>query len=149
MPKSGMVVNISGSRNLVGISVMIYEWQLSLYIDMTYCYSSFIFGITRQMLLDQGQRCNLPSQYTGPWSRSWLWNPDLAFIKDYYLCNFWAWRTDPCSRQLGSLIHCPQVDKMVNNWPSPPTFLDIFILILNSRFAFSVICTGLSIWKSV
>ena len=95
------------------------------------------------MLLDQGQKCHLPSQCTGSGIQSRLRAPGFVYIKVYCLCNSWSWRLAPCYRQLGSSIHYHQVGGMVLIQPSPHPSSIVLVHILNSRFVFFIINTGL------
>ena len=94
------------------------------------------------MLLVQGQNCSLPSQCTGPGSQSQFWDPGMVYFKVYYICNYWDWRLVTCSCQLGSSIHYLKVGGMVSIRPLPHHFSIFIVLMLNSRFVFSVILTG-------
>ena len=67
------------------------------------------------MLLVQGQKCSLPSQYTGPGSQSRFWDPGFIYFEVVsYLCTSWDWRIVPCSRQWLSSINYLQVGGMVS-----------------------------------
>ena len=111
---------------------------------------SSLFWRPCQILLVQGQKCSLPSQYTGPGNHSRFRAPGLIYFEVVsYLCNSWAWRLVPCSCQLVSSINYLQVGRMVLIWPLSQLLSIFLVLMLNSRFVCAVIHTSLQIRKYV
>ena len=80
------------------------------------------------MLLVQGQKYILRSQWTGPRSQSQFWDTGLVYFVVFWLCTSWYWRLAPCSYQSGSSIHYPQVGGMVLIWTLPHIFLSFLCL---------------------
>ena len=59
-----------------------------------------LFVRTCQMILVQGQKCSLPSQYTGPGNQSRFRSPGFIYLEVVsYLCTSWAWRLVPAGEK--------------------------------------------------
>ena len=95
------------------------------------------------MLLAQGQRFRLPSQYIGPGSHSWLRAPALVYSEVSCLCTFLGLEACPLLPLVGIFDSLPSDGQDGFGLIITTPFLDISCSYVNSHFVFALICTGL------
>ena len=130
------MVGISGSGKVAAVSVMVYGWQLSLYVSPRYCYISFIVIVNFSDAIGPRSKVQPSKSVHRPWKSVLVLGSGLGLFWCFLPLYILVLEACPLFLSVGIFNSLPSGGKDGFNLTVPPPFLNIFCSYV--EFAFCV-----------